>query len=191
VEDLSQKTTLSFSQEGDSIYLIGQQRNDINCSSYLHKIKGVEFSPAPYFDLEEEFVLQENLKQLIEQKLIQSCHDISDGGLIITLLEKGFYRELGFDVQATDSKIRKDAFWFGEAASRVVITTLKENEKNLEDFLTSQKVVFVKLGKVTKSEVRVDEKNWGGITEWKELYNTAIERHLEKRLESEGALSML
>ena len=49
--------TLDFKEEGDMIYLLGETSNDINSSEYLHKICGVEFSPAPHFDLEEEFKL--------------------------------------------------------------------------------------------------------------------------------------
>ena len=91
--------TLDFKQQGDVIYLIGESRNDINSSEYVHKIKGIEYSPAPHFDLEEEFEIQQAVRHLIKKKLLQSAHDISEGGLITTLLESGFPRRLGFDVQ--------------------------------------------------------------------------------------------
>ena len=55
------KMTLDFKEEGDIIFLVGKSNNDINSSEYLHKIHGVEFSPAPHFDLEEEFALQQKL----------------------------------------------------------------------------------------------------------------------------------
>jgi phosphoribosylformylglycinamidine synthase len=45
------KMTMDFKNSGDSIYLIGKSSNDINSSEYLHKIHGVEFSPAPHFEL--------------------------------------------------------------------------------------------------------------------------------------------
>ncbi|HEU4633007.1 MAG TPA: phosphoribosylformylglycinamidine synthase subunit PurL, partial [Flavisolibacter sp.] len=55
VDDPGRKMTLNFRAEGDSIYVIGSLRDDINSSEYVHKIKGIEFSPAPHFDLEEEY----------------------------------------------------------------------------------------------------------------------------------------
>ena len=64
----------------------------------LHKICGVEFSPAPYFELEEEYQLQQKIEELIQKKLIQSAHDVSEGGLFVTLCESGFNNELGFSV---------------------------------------------------------------------------------------------
>jgi phosphoribosylformylglycinamidine synthase len=57
LEDSDNKMTLDFKNEGDLIYLLGKSQNDINCSEYLHKICGIEFSPVLYFNLEEEFLL--------------------------------------------------------------------------------------------------------------------------------------
>ena len=65
LENIENKMTLDFKNEGDVIYLLGKITNDINCSEYLHKICNVEYSPAPYFDLEEEFRLQQKLLELI------------------------------------------------------------------------------------------------------------------------------
>jgi phosphoribosylformylglycinamidine synthase len=53
--------TLDFKEEGDIIYMLGITNNDINCSEYLHKVCGVNFSPVPYFDLEEEYRLQQKM----------------------------------------------------------------------------------------------------------------------------------
>ena len=68
LENLNDKMTMDFKQEDDEIYLVGTQRNDINSSEYLHKIHGVEFSPAPYFDLDEEFEVQHEIKKNDPQK---------------------------------------------------------------------------------------------------------------------------
>ena len=100
LDNVNDKMTLDFKNEGDVIVLIGEQKNDIGCSEYLHKIKGVELSPAPYFDIDEEFAVQKFVSSIIKEKIIISAHDISEGGLIVALLESGFNRNLGFDVNA-------------------------------------------------------------------------------------------
>ncbi|HEX6170909.1 MAG TPA: phosphoribosylformylglycinamidine synthase subunit PurL, partial [Chitinophagaceae bacterium] len=121
LENINEKMTLDFKEEGDVIYLLGRSTNDINSSQYLAKVCNVEFSPAPYFELEEEFSLQQKIAELINRKLIQSAHDISEGGLFITLCESGFNRELGFTVETKDD-LREDAYLFGEGQSRVVVS---------------------------------------------------------------------
>jgi phosphoribosylformylglycinamidine synthase II len=178
LDDPSQKMTLDFKQAGDVVYMIGLTKDDINSSEYLHKIVGVEFSPAPYFDLEEEYNVQQAIKLLIQKKLLQSCHDISEGGLITALLESGFHGEFGFDVQQTNNHIRPDSYWFGEAQGRAVITCTIKNAEAVLEFLKAWNIPHEYLGIVTEGNIDMEGEYWGRISEWKHLYNTAIERKL-------------
>lgn len=177
LEDINTKMTLDFKDEGDILYLVGQSRNDINCSEYLHNVCNISYSPAPYFDIEEEYRLQQMIRELISDELLQSAHDVSEGGLYVTLAESGFSRELGFSV-ITSSTCRKDAWLFGEAQSRVLVSVaiekVKEFEKALGDF------PYEKIGVVTTGEIVVDGDFWGTIDWWKEKYDTAIETYLSK-----------
>jgi len=176
IEDMDNRMTLDFKQAGDVIYLIGKSRSDINSSEYLHKLHGVEFSPAPHFDLEEEVALQQAVAKLIQSKLVQSVHDISEGGLITTLLESGFNRNLGFDIQQTDVEVRKDAYWFGEAQSRAVVSTTIKQAEALTDLLDGLVIPYEYLGIVTSGNIDMHGDYWDKITDWKELYDTAIEK---------------
>ncbi|MFZ9662130.1 MAG: AIR synthase related protein, partial [Chitinophagaceae bacterium] len=177
LDDISQKMTLDFKNAGDIIYLVGQSRNDIASSEYLHKICQVEFSPAPHFELEEEFKLQQTITDLIEQKMILSAHDVSEGGLFITLCESGFKSSVGFDVN-NKTTVRKDAWLFGESQSRVVVTVLKERAVEFESFLKNKKIPLENLGIVTNGKLTIDGSDWGQISDWKKLYDTAIEKYL-------------
>jgi phosphoribosylformylglycinamidine synthase subunit PurL len=176
VDDVNDKMTLDFKQEGDMIVLIGSQQNDIASSEYLHKLKQVEFSPAPYFDLDQEFKVQQLISSLIKEKKINSAHDISEGGLAITLLESGFHRNLGFSVQADTTAIRKDAFWFGEAQSRVVVSCSADQLKAIEAAAQKADIAITVLGKVTSGNIEVNGDAWGTIDVWKQRYDTAIEK---------------
>jgi phosphoribosylformylglycinamidine synthase II len=188
LEDIADKMTLDFKEEGDVIVLIGKSTDDINSSQYLSKICGVELSPAPQFKLEDEFALQQKVSELIKSKLIESAHDVSEGGLFVTLLESAFHRALGFDVVADNFNIRKDAQWFGERQSRVVVSVKKEKLKELKNALGDHP--YEELGVVTSGSVEVDGMEWGTIEEWKEKYDTAIENYLSKE-EAGSALSSI
>lgn len=175
VDDVHAKMTLDFKNEGDLIILIGTQQNDIASSEYLHKLKKVEFSPAPHFDLDEEYTVQQLIASLIKEKKINSAHDISEGGLAITLLESGFHRNLGFAVQA-NTAIRNDAFWFGEAQSRVVVSCSAEQLNHIEAAAQKAGIAVTVLGAVTSGNIEVNGEAWGNIEAWKNLYDTAIEK---------------
>ncbi|HEU4575429.1 MAG TPA: phosphoribosylformylglycinamidine synthase subunit PurL [Chitinophagaceae bacterium] len=187
LDDMNSKMTLDFKKDGDSIYLLGVTNNDINSSEYLHKICGIEFSPAPYFNLEEEYSLQEKISSLIASQLIRSAHDISEGGLFVTLCEAGFNRELGFAI-STQSDLRKDAFLFGEAQSRVVVSVDPQKAAAFENALAG--FPCYKLGQVTMGEITIDDDFWGTIDWWKDKYDTAIERYLTKE-EAGSALAAI
>ena len=178
LEDYENKMTLDFKNEGDVIYLLGKNPEDLNCSEYLHKICGIEYSPAPYFNLEEEFRLHMTVSSLVKNKMILSAHDVSEGGLFITLAESGFNRNLGFAVNQQISEIRKDAYWFGEAQGRVVVSV---NRDNVEKFESSLDIPFEKLGTVTSGEIKIENDYWGNISEWKTKYDHAIGKYLSKK----------
>ena len=179
IDDLDNRMTMDYKTPGDFIVLIGEQRNDIASSEYLHKIRGVEYSPAPAFNLFEEYQVQQFVAAAIRNKQILSAHDISEGGLIVTLIEKGFNRNLGFAVDAEVAG-RKDAFWLGEAQSRVVVTCTAEQLAVLQGDAMEKGIGCTVIGKVTDGTVSVNGENWGNISGWKQRYDTAIENIINK-----------
>jgi len=179
VMDKKNQMSLAFERKGDMIYLIGLSKNDISSSQYLIHYHGVENSPAPYFDIEEEYKLQQIIMDLIEHRMICSAHDVSEGGLFITLLESSIPNQLGFDI-TTDSEIREDAFLFGEGQSRVVVSVCPSREDAFIDFMVKQNFPFITLGHVTKGELRIDDVSYGFIKDYTQLYNNAIEKIMNK-----------
>ena len=177
--DKDNVTSLSFKKKGHVIFMIGSSQNDIASSQYLVSEHKIEASPAPYFNLNEEFLMQEAVKGLIKNKLIHSAHDVSDGGLFTCLLESAMQNDLGFDI-TTDAEIRKDAFLFGEAQGRVVVTVSKSQEDAFIDFMRNQGAPFTILGHVTKQEIRIDDISFGFVSDYKVSYDTVLENILEK-----------
>lgn len=177
VEDVSKRMTLNFKNEGDAIYLLGTSRNDINSSEYLVRYHKVKQSPAPYFNLEEEYHLQQVLQEVIQQQLVVSAHDVSDGGLFVSLAESAFPNNLGFSIK-TNKEIRKDAYLFGESQSRVIVSVSPSEQKAFEQFLQQNNLPFENIGTVTKENFVVDGEDFGNVAEYKNSYNTALESHL-------------
>jgi phosphoribosylformylglycinamidine synthase len=173
LQDKNNRMTLDFKNEGDSIYLIGNSKNDIASSEYLYSFHKVKGSPAPAFDLNEEFEVQKAVKMLIKEKAIQSAHDCADGGLFITLLESSMPRGLGFDISC-DESIRKDAFLFGESQSRVVVSVKKKDEDRFIDLMMESKAEFAYLGDVTGKEMMIDEESFGTVAEAKKVFDTTL-----------------
>ena len=179
VEDKKHITSLAFKGKSDLIYLIGESKNDISSSEYLASFHGVKESSAPDFDLDVEYDMQQTLINLIRKGTIESAHDVADGGLFMTLLESSFTNNLGFEIVGS-SEVREDAFLFGEAPSRVVVSVTETGEDSFLDALKDSKTPFMLLGHVTQGKLVVDDKDFGMIADYKEIYNNSLAEKLMK-----------
>jgi phosphoribosylformylglycinamidine synthase len=178
IENKSNRMTLNFKKAGDNIFMLGESVNDISCSEYLYSFHKIKNSPAPFFNLDVEIAVQNVVKQLIKNRLIQSAHDVSDGGLFITLTESAMAGELGFSIE-TDFDCRADAFLFGEAQSRIVVSVNESKLDEFVDYLASTNIEFSNLGVVTEGAITIDDESFGHISEIRELYENAIGKIME------------
>ena len=179
LEDPANKMTLDFKKEGDAIYLVGESVNDIASSEYVYSYKGIKATPAPHFDLATEQKVQKAISALITHKLIESAHDVSDGGLLVTLAESSFPRGLGFNV-TSDAAIRQDAFWFGEAQSRVVVSVDASKKVAFESALQAHGVQFSALGSVQGTDMVADGAVLSSVAAAYQSFDTALETALMK-----------
>ncbi|MGB1247491.1 MAG: phosphoribosylformylglycinamidine synthase subunit PurL [Chitinophagales bacterium] len=177
LENVAAKMTLNFKCAGDLVYLLGENKNDISSSEYLVNILDNENSSTPYFDLEKEALLQNTVSSLISNKLLESAHDISEGGLFICLLESAMTGNFGFDIK-TDNDFRKDAYLYGEAQSRAVVTVCPSRKEKVDELLTKTGIEYKKIGEVIEKEIKVDGITFGNTDTYKNLYDTAIENLL-------------
>lgn len=178
LENKERIMTLDFKQKGDLIFLLGDYYEDISSSEYLASYHGVKASPAPYFDIEKEFKVQQAIKGLIQEELVNAVHDCSDGGLYVSLVEMSMPRELGFDI-VTDSELRVDAFLFGEGQGRVVVTLPEDKEERFIEFMMETGVNITLLGHVTKGKFQVDEEPFGNVLEAKNIYDSSLGNLIE------------
>jgi phosphoribosylformylglycinamidine synthase subunit PurL len=173
LEDKNKLMSMDLKNEGDHLFLLGRTVNDIASSEYVYSWHKVLHSPAPYFDLEEEFQVQQLVRDLIHRELISSAHDVSDGGLFISLMESALAGNKGFSVE-TDSDVRSDAFLFGESQGRIIVSV---NPHQLDEFveaLALTDVEFSNIGTVGGSQLEVDGKSFGSLEQFRNVYMNAI-----------------
>ena len=98
--------------------------------------------------------------------------------MIVCLVESAMVHELGFDITCP-AEVRKDAFLFGEAQSRVVVSVAQSMETEFIDHMIAEEVPFSALGHVTKAELRIDDISFGFISDIKKIYMGSLEKNLE------------
>ncbi len=178
LDDVKHAMSLGFKDQNDVIYLVGDSKEDLGSSEYLRSIHQIEFSSVPYFDLEQEQKLHKAILAAIRGEHVKSAHDVSDGGLFQTLSESAITGGHGFTVE-TDQQIRKDAFLFGEAQGRVVLTADESQTSALEELLHHHGVGFRVLGRVEGDDLTVDGEDWGKLLAWEIRHNDTLATILE------------
>ncbi len=147
LEDVEKNCTIDFKEEGDVIILLGETKDEIGGSEYLARIHGLEKGEIPFLNFALEKKVQKFVLETIEDELLQSAHDLSEGGMAIALIEGCMNRTLGANINI-ETKLRKDVVLFSESQSRFIITVKPSLVKEVEDRLIKQKIPYTLLGKV-------------------------------------------
>ena len=174
LNDVREIMSLNFKAAKDHIFLIGKIVNDISSSEYLVKYHNIKESPAPYFDIDEEYELHQCIKNLISKKMINAAHDCADGGLFVSIVEMAMNSNLGCEINFK-SDIRKDAFLFGESQGRVVVTVSNDQLKLFNSEIKASNIDYFFLGEVSKeANIKIDSINFGMVEDFRKISNNVI-----------------
>ena len=153
IEEPEYITTSAHKAPDDIIVLLGEPRGDINGSEYLTRIHGLTGNDAPHFDIHEELHVQECCTELIENQLVHSAHDVSDGGLAVAIIESTIQsadKSLGCEIKKVgDNGVREDFYLFGEEQGRILVTGIPEDIEAIKKISASHQVTCTVIGHVT------------------------------------------
>jgi len=178
VEKLANVTTSFFKSHGDLIYVLGEDFEELGGSEYLKIIHGKVTGDCPHIDLQVELNLQETILAFINNRLIESAHDVSEGGIICALAECCIMNEenlIGAEVDIL-LKTREDFSLFSESQSRVIVSVKEKNQKEFESILNKKNQHHTLLGKTISKNFNVNGKINLDLKELSEIYYKTIPR---------------
>ena len=178
INDVRDALPMGFQAEGHRVYLLGHSVNDIGSSQYAQHIKGLAKSPAPYFDIDEEVRLIEGIQALHRENLMASANDVSDGGLMIALLESSFEHGIGVNATIDLGDVRKDAFFFGEAQGRAVVSVEEAKVAAFEQKVTKLGIPLQTLGLTQGNDVAVNGESIGSVSALHGIYDNGLTARL-------------
>jgi phosphoribosylformylglycinamidine (FGAM) synthase-like enzyme len=120
--DVDTMATVAFKTEGDAIWLIGKEGAHLGQSIWLREIAGREAGEAPRIDLAAERANADTVRALVAAGKVNAVHDISDGGLLVTIAEMALAGKIG----AVIDPVPSTAAAFGEDQARYVVTTASD-----------------------------------------------------------------
>lgn len=149
LDDAKKKTTQWFKKEGDVIVLLGNTLEELGGTEYLKIIHGMVCGNPPEINLETESSLIKSLIEAIDLELLNSAHDISEGGIACALAESCF-TPMGLIGAKIDNLIkdgiRHDALLFSESQSRSLVSLDRENIGKLEEITSKFNVPMQIIG---------------------------------------------
>jgi len=155
LEDVENRVQSAFVEPEDVVIVLGETLEELGASEALFLIANEDGGEVPYLDLQKEKALQEFLYEAASEKLLQSAHDCSDGGLSVAIAESLFKNELGAEIHLT-GQVSEAALLFGETQSRVVISVSPSKLDQVKELLTRFAVPYQVAGAVTaKNELLV------------------------------------
>jgi phosphoribosylformylglycinamidine synthase len=160
VEDLSHITTSFFKDEGDLIYVIGKDFEEIGGSEYLKVTHNQVAGDSPKLELANEKKLHDAVLSLIRKRLIKSAHDVSEGGIACALAECCIINEeklIGASVQIP-IKTRADFSFFSESQSRIIVSVNPNLKNEFENEIKNSAQPYFLIGTTESSEFNINGK---------------------------------
>ncbi|HHL72642.1 MAG TPA: phosphoribosylformylglycinamidine synthase subunit PurL, partial [Bacteroidetes bacterium] len=158
IDDLAHITRSHFRSEGDAVVLLGNRREEVGGSEYLAAVHGKVAGECPQLDLDEEVALQRACRVAIEHQLLNSAHDLSDGGLAVALAECCIgdrENTIGAHIKLTGWQ-RADFALFGESQSRILVSLPQDHLDDLRHVCSEHGVPMEVLGEVGGEALTID-----------------------------------
>ncbi len=178
IPDLQKHLSIAFKQAGDEILLIGYPKYHLGGSEYLKVVHGKTLGDIAPVVLNEEKQLQQVLLNLIDQQLLVSAHDLSDGGLLTALAESCLQsKNLGADLHV-ENKLRYDKILWGEGGAAAIVSCQPGCLTKVEALLQNQGMPYQKLGKVQQDRFKLNDIIDCSFVEMKSIWSHGFEKEI-------------
>jgi len=175
IEDVEKhKMSPSFKKEGDIILYVGAPRNGLGGTEYLKVIHGLTTGDAPILDLDVELKVQETVLEAITSGLVTAAHDISDGGLAVTIAEMGIFGSLGAQIDLSFLSGSIHEIWFSEAQSGIILTCQPNQKEPLMKHLSQGGVDVAHIGTVQGDALNFEGVGSVSLDQLHNIYESAI-----------------
>jgi len=169
IPDIENIIDISFKEKGELIFLLGE-----TYTSYCHEYKkifkqNIIEQSFDFSKLSDEYKINDAIKQMVSKNMISSLNQVSDKGLLYSLLQSALKGNYGFDI-TTHSDIESSVFLFSDKSLRYIATVNPNNEEKTLNFLIANNVPFTMLGHVTKEEIRIDDISLGFISDIRKMF---------------------
>ncbi len=180
IPDVRKAITMDVKNEGDLVYILGITKNELGSTEYLEELN-LKGTTVPQVEPKSAIERYRLLHKAIQQGLVLSCHDCSDGGLGVALAESAFAGGFGLEIDISlilcDEYLRDDIILFSESASRLILTVTPENKDIFEIMMEGTEFANIGIVKGTNLNITGNDGNTiidAPITKLKESWQSTL-----------------
>jgi phosphoribosylformylglycinamidine synthase len=196
LDDVLKTAKMHFAAAGRTIVLlrageaadITDVESEFGSSEYAKEILSTLWGYPPELDLEKEAALQKAVIELIQQGLVDSVHDCSDGGLAVALAEKAFAKGVGARVNVVSNGLPAEFALFGEDASRIVLSCDPANLSRIQEIAEKHGIAADVLGETIPERLEISLDGQMVVSAPVSELSAAYESALESALRSDPEL---
>jgi len=167
----------NFKRINDLIIVIGKTNGHLTQSIYANELLNYKKGLPPKVDLEEELKNGLALKELITKRLIDTSHDISDGGLLVALTEMSMKNNIGYKINIAKENL--NSYLFGEDQARYAVAIEKSKIEEVRSFLIDKNIFFEEIGQTNKDNIIFNDEKIS-VAELRDLYENWFNDYLSE-----------
>lgn len=177
LDSIDNRVTMDFKDEGDLIFLLGANQEELGASEYLKLQENRIDGYVPEIDLKLEKRVQDTVFKAVKEGIVKSAHDCSEGGLAVALAESCFKNEIGVNIKIEEN-ISDKALLFGETQSRIIVSIAQDNENILKKIAEENKIPIKKIGRTQGNRYLFNDLIELSVEEMNNKWENAIERKI-------------
>ena len=152
LKNINNMMTLNFKNTENIIAVVGETSGHLSQSALIYDVMGNKEGPPPQINLKEEKKNGLFVSDLIKNKLVAAVHDVSHGGIIVTVAEMCMASNIGAKIKVSGSNIDKIKYLFSEDQARYLIEISKKNLEKVKKIANTKKIKIDIIGN-TQSEI--------------------------------------
>ena len=157
IQDVNNTMTYGLKSSDNLLIVVGETKGHIHQSALCHDILHLKKGPPPTMNLQEEKKNSFFIRGLIEKKLVQSAHDVSDGGIALAIAEMCMVGKIGAKISTNLIGAERVKYLFGEDQARYIIEIKKDDLNILVQMAKEQEISITQLGSTNLEQFAIDE----------------------------------
>ena len=178
IKDYETMLTMEFKKNGNIVYVIGKTEGHLDQSIFAKNILNEKKGPPPNINLFNEKNIGETILELIKNKLIITCHDVSVGGILTAVSKMCIKSKKGLKINKLKGLSNKFEYFFGEDQARYIVEVKKENIEKFRQILNKNSVHFDNLGIVQENTLNFEDDINLPIEELSDTHKYWLEKYM-------------